>query len=307
MAPAAGGSGRDHLVFAHANGFPGPVYRELFDAWSPRFRVSAIERFGHGADYPVGPRWPGLARQLVDHVRTEVAPGDRLWLVGHSLGGYVSTLAAAALGARVAGVVLLDSPLIDGFSAHLVRYGRQLGFDRYMMPIQQTRRRRRAWPDVEAVHAHFAARASFARWEPRTLRHYAEHGTRALEDGSRVLAFDREIELAIYRSLPTMTVVSAARSAPAPIGFIGGTASREVRHVGLRATRTATGGRIAWIEGSHLFPMERPRETAAAVQSMIAGMGARHAAAVRRPILMRAGEDRVATREHLPAAAHPRS
>ena len=65
------------------------------------------------------------------------------------------------------------------------------------------------------MHAHFAARASFARWEPRTLRHYAEHGTRVLEDGSRVLAFDREIELAIYRSLPTMTVVSAARSAPA--------------------------------------------------------------------------------------------
>src|SRR5690606_11682760 len=104
-----------------------------------------------------------------------------------------------------------------------------------------------------------------------------------------------------------MTVVSAARSAHAPIGFIGGTASREVRHVGLRATRTAAVGRIAWIEGSHLFPMERPRETAEAVQSMIACMGARRAGAARRPIPPCAGGDRVATRDDLPAAAHPGS
>ncbi|MGY1409174.1 MULTISPECIES: alpha/beta hydrolase [unclassified Luteimonas] len=274
-----GRDGREHLVFAHANGFPGEVYRELFDAWRTRFAVSAVARFGHGADYPVAPRWPGLARQLVDHIQAQVDPGDRLWLVGHSLGGYVSTLAAAALGDRVAGVVLLDSPLICGFSAQLVRCGRQLGFDRYMMPIRQTRRRRQTWPDVDAVHAHFAARASFARWEPRTLRHYAEHGTLARDDGSRVLAFDRDIELAIYRSLPTMTVVSAARSALAPIGFIGGTGSREVRHVGMRATRAATQGRVAWVEGSHLFPMERPHETAVAVQSMIGTMATRQASA----------------------------
>ena len=272
QAMASGRDGREHLLFAHANGFPGEVYRELFDVWRMRFAVSAISRFGHDGDYPVGPRWPGLVRQLVDHVQAQVDPGDRLWLVGHSLGGYVSTLAAAALGDRVAGVVLLDSPLISGLSARLVRCGRQFGFDRYMMPIRQTRSRRQTWPDVDAVHAHFAARAAFARWESRTLRHYAEHGTLLQDDGSRVLAFDREIELAIYRSLPTMTVVSAARSARAPIGFIGGTGSREVRHVGMRATRAATQGRVAWIEGSHLFPMERPQETALAVQSMIGTM-----------------------------------
>lgn len=270
-------AGRGHLVFSHANGFPGPVYGELFDAWRPGFEVSAVDRFGHAPGYPVGPRWPGLTRQLVDHVQARVAPDQRLWLVGHSLGGYVSVLAAAVLGERVAGVVLLDSPLIGGFSARLVRYGRQLGFDRYMMPIRQTRRRRMTWPDVEAVHAHFAARAAFARWDPRTLRRYAEYGTRASEDGGRVLAFDRDIELAIYRSLPTMTVVAAAQTTAAPIGFIGGTGSREVRQVGLHATRTATRGRIAWLEGSHLFPMERPRETARAVQSMIAAMDASRA------------------------------
>lgn len=264
----------DHLVFSHANGFPGPVYHELFAAWEPGFTVSSIERFGHAPAYPVGPRWPGLARQLLDHVDAVVDPRARLWLVGHSLGGYVSVLAAAELGERVAGVVLLDSPLIGGVSAGVVRWGRRLGFDRYLMPLEQTRLRRTSWPDVEAAHAHFAAKPAFARWEPRTLRHYAESGTVPLAEGGRGLLFDHEVELGIYRSLPTMTVVDAADRMRAPIGFVAGTGSREVRYIGLATTRARVRERLQWIEGSHLFPMERPLETADAVRRLIGGMAA---------------------------------
>ncbi|MBN4658729.1 alpha/beta hydrolase, partial [Escherichia coli] len=47
--------------------------------------------------------------------------------------------------------------------------------------------------------------------------------------------------------------------------FIGGTRSVEVRQVGLRATEQITHGRISWIEGSHLYPFEKPFETVQAV------------------------------------------
>lgn len=47
-----------------------------------------------------------------------------------------------------------------------------------------------------------------------------------------------------------------------PVGFIGGTASREVRQVGLAATRALVREQLQWIEGTHLFPMEKPAETA---------------------------------------------
>lgn len=50
-----------------------------------------------------------------------------------------------------------------------------------------------------------------------------------------------------------------------PIAFIAGTRSREVRQVGLVATAQVCQGRVSWIEGTHLFPFERPDETASAV------------------------------------------
>jgi pimeloyl-ACP methyl ester carboxylesterase len=102
------------------------------------------------------------------------------------------------------------------------------------------------------------------------LSDYIEFGIpQVSHDGSRSLAFDRRIEYQIYRTLPHTLGARLARGAPVPVGFIGGTRSKEVRQVGLSATRRATGGHIEWIEGSHLFPMEKPIETARAVQRML--------------------------------------
>jgi len=132
----------DHLVFSHANGFPAPVYRSLFEAWRDTFDVSAVTRFGHDPLRPVTRGWPHLVDELCAHVDGLRPQGRRLWLVGHSLGGYLSLLAARRLGTRVAGIVLLDSPLITGLRARLLKIGRCTGLDRHVMPLQQTRQRR---------------------------------------------------------------------------------------------------------------------------------------------------------------------
>jgi len=39
--------------------------------------------------------------------------------------------------------------------------------------------------------------------------------------------------------------------------------------VGLDMTRRIVGEHLEWIEGSHLFPMERPVETARALQRVL--------------------------------------
>lgn len=90
--------------------------------------------------------------------------------------------------------------------------------------------------------------------------------------GGRTLAFDWNVEYLIYRTLPHTLGARLAHGAPVPVGFVAGTRSREVRQVGLGMTRRIVGERLEWMEGSHFFPMERPIDTARAVQRLLTSM-----------------------------------
>jgi hypothetical protein len=46
----------------------------------------------------------------------------------------------------------------------------------------------------------------------------------------------------------------------------------EIRQVGLEAARRLAGEQLLWLEGSHLYPMEQPQQTAEAVLKLLAGM-----------------------------------
>ena len=80
----------------------------------------------------------------------------------------------------------------------------------------------------------------------------------------------REIETRLYNTLPHhLGALLRVHPPRCPVSFIGGTQSLELRQVGLAATRRLVHERLVWIEGSHLYPMERPREAAAAVLKLL--------------------------------------
>lgn len=273
--PAAAPEEVDTLVFSHGNSFPAGTYRVLMDAWrAAGWQVLAVERFGHDPAYPVGSNWPRLRAQLTDFIAAQ-APGRRVALVGHSLGGFLSLMTACRRPDLAAAVVLLDSPLLTGWRAHSVHVAKLSGLIRRVSPGRTSHKRRMHWPSAAAAHAHFAAKHAFARWDPRVLADYIAAGTEpdptpGATPGSVQLAFKREIETRIYETLPHTFGRLLQRHPPqCPVAFIGGTQSVEVRRVGLATTRAVTHGRIEWIEGSHLFPMERPDETAQAVLGLL--------------------------------------
>ena len=259
------------IVFSHANSFPAGTYRLLFDLLQRRgCEVQAIERFGHDPRYPVTNNWPHLVQHLADFTGEQVERlGEPVFLVGHSLGGFLSVMAAARHPERVRGVVLLDSPLIGGWKANALGVAKRTQVVGSISPGKVSRQRRYAWSDNTEALEHFRRKKAFARWHPQVLQDYITHGLED-HDGQRVLAFHRDVETAIYNTLPhNLSALLRAHPLRCPVAFIGGRASDEMKQVGMRMTLRITGGRTTMLDGSHLFPMENPHATAAAIEAAL--------------------------------------
>jgi pimeloyl-ACP methyl ester carboxylesterase len=140
--------------------------------------------------------------------------------------------------------------------------------DNKYSPAHFSKKRRKLWPDTEAAYRHYAAKKMFAIWPPQVLRDYVEHGLAPHPQGV-TLRFTREVETAVYRSLPDHLGSLVRQPFPVPVGFVGGRDSVECRRAGLGATRRLTGRHFRLIAGGHLFPLESPAIAADAVHEMI--------------------------------------
>lgn len=272
------------LIFSHGNSFPASTYGVMLRELQRRgFQVEAIEQFGHDPRYPVSSNWPHLVEQLADFTAEKCRQsGQGAYLVGHSLGGFLSLMCAAQNptlgGQRVRGVLLLDSPILGGWKAAALSVAKRARLVGSISPGAVSRKRKQSWPSLQEAQAHFRGKKLFASWDPQVLQDYIEHGTRAVDpvaapDGPRVLSFDREVETAIYNTLPhNLEALLKAQPLQCPAAFIGGRHSLEMRQVGMAMTQSVTQGRLMMLDGSHLFPMERPQASAAAVEASILNM-----------------------------------
>ncbi len=259
------------VVFSHGNSFPASTYSVMLDSLRARgFAVDAIEKFGHDPAYPVTDNWPHLVQQLADFAQRQVAAaGGPVFLVGHSLGGFLSLMCAARHPGLARGVVLLDSPIIGGWRANTLNLVKRTSFMKRVSPGTVSRKRKNSWQDREAVFEHFRSKKAFARWDAQVLHDYIDHGTFDSDD-SRTLSFDRDVETAIYDTLPH-NLGALLRRYPlrCKAAFIGGRQSREMKQVGMAMTQQVTHGRITMLDGTHLFPMEKPVATAAAIEASL--------------------------------------
>lgn len=254
------------IHFAHGNSFPGGTYRQFLDRLEPGFEVHMVDMFGHDPAYPVTDGWPALVDQLLAQVE---AHGEPVILVGHSLGGLASVMAAWRRPELVRCVVMLDSPVVAGWRALLWRFLKLRGWAGKVSPARLSKNRRNRWPDWSSARKHFAGKEVFARWAPGVLDDYLEHGLEPHPDGGVRLRFTREVETAIYDTLPHDLGRLLAGPCGVPVGFIAGDDSVELRQAGLRSTRRVVGEYFVQMPGSHLFPMESPELTARLTRVMI--------------------------------------
>ncbi|MBH9552903.1 alpha/beta hydrolase [Inhella gelatinilytica] len=258
------------LLFSHANSYPASCYRLLFEQWrAAGHTVLALPQYGHDPRFPVRSNWNELVAQLLDFADAELPPTQPRVLVGHSLGGALSLLAACKRPATVQAVVMLDTPYVSGWRARVVQAGKASGWIHRVPPAAVAQRRRNHWPDRQSLETHFRSKPYFQAWDPRVLQDYLDTAFEPdPERGGWRLTFLREVETAIYATLPHH-LNRATRGLRVPVGLIAGRDSEEMRQGGWDATQRFVGPNLRIVEGGHLFPFVRPETTAHQVLDLI--------------------------------------
>jgi pimeloyl-ACP methyl ester carboxylesterase len=236
-----------------------------------RYRIGWIEAIGTDPRYPPTEGWPHLVEQLIDTLERDYG-GEPVYGVGHSLGAYLSFLAAARRPELFRGIVMLDAPVISALRGRALGAVKKLGIVDRVTPAGMTRERRSEWVSREEAKQHFRSRRLFRRFTERCLDDYVRYGLVG-RAGHYRLRIDPEIEYRIYRTIPH-AMSQQLPKLKVPAGFVGGEESDVLRRVGMRAMRGPRFLKLR-VAGGHLFPFEHPLVAAAAVEELLATLPTR--------------------------------
>lgn len=249
-------------LFFHANGFNAMAYRTLLEPLAGEFHVLALDLRGHGgtdlaSDTEGRTDYWDMA-QDVSAVMEELRL-ERVVLAGHSLGGAVSLLAASVDTSRVAGLLLLDPPLMsDAQRAGMIARWDDGVSDSTSPMVAAALRRRTRFASREQAVAAYAGKGGFATWPVAAVEDFVSDGFQDAADGVE-LACPPEWEASNYRAHGHDSQ-AALRALTVPTRIIV-PENQSACHVDEEAlaARGQTNVQIERVPGTtHFLPMERP-------------------------------------------------
>ncbi|HEY5662736.1 MAG TPA: alpha/beta hydrolase [Ilumatobacter sp.] len=167
------------LLIAHATGFHAHCYTPIARGLGSRYRCVGLDFRGHGETAPVPARtvdWAHFGDDALA-VATAIAPGGGLVGFGHSMGGAALLMAAHRRPALFERLVLFE-PIV-----HLPSPVRLTDDELRRIPIiAGALRRRTRFASFDEAYHNFRSKPPMSLMVDEVLRHYVDHGFRAIVD-----------------------------------------------------------------------------------------------------------------------------
>jgi len=256
------GHGPSPIVVLHPNSHCAGVWTPLAERLAgDQFTVIAVDLRGHGSsDKPAdGYHWAQMRQDIVTLFRS-LDLHDVL-LVGHSRGGGVSLLTAAALPERIRGVLVYE-PTIPFRPDVAPRPAGSPAPPITARMSARARDRRTVFPSRAELFNHWRTREAFRRWREEYLRAFVEHGSIERGDGTVELACPPWVEARMYEVMLDQDAWLGLNSPEMPLlAIYGGESGRQApgRDQTPILRRMYPRAEVRVMHGAtHFGPMEQP-------------------------------------------------
>jgi lipase len=253
------------VIFLHATGFVPCLWHPVARKFSPDYRVIAPCLYDHRRADPEagGLPWELLAADIAAFCN--VLHIERPYLVGHSMGAVIATIAHAHFGLAARGMVLIEPIFL---SAPI--YGHAITVRDHPIAAQALRRTN-FWQDESDAANYLNSKELFKHWDQEILSLYIRHGMEKAPSGGLQLACPPEREAALFMGGTHFDPWPLLPRVTCPVLVLEGEKSDTRRFIDLRKATSLIprcSHRIVPNAG-HLIPMERPAEVAALIRDFV--------------------------------------
>ncbi|HRK26290.1 MAG TPA: alpha/beta hydrolase [Chitinophagales bacterium] len=255
------------IHFSHANGFPSACYEEFFNCFpQPPFRFTYLNKTAH-AHFKPSWGWHYLQKELAQaitlHHRQPVVG------LGHSMGGVLTLLTAQRQPHLYSKIILLDPPIFGPAKQWFMLLTYVLGISGRYPPASRAKKRRTFFESRQEALSFFAAKPLFKHFTPTSLANYVQHGLLPHpSNNTYYLAFDAKTE---YRLFCTTPARYKKLPLTMPAYLIYSTQYEVLWKKDLEwIAHFFPTIKLLPFNAGHLFPFEKPLETAQLVQMLCA-------------------------------------
>ena len=257
-----GGTGPP-IVFSHATGLHGLVWRSVAAHLADSFACRSFDQRGHGdsgVPEDLDFDWRGFA---LDTLAVVAGLGARPFGVGHSSGATALLLADQARPGTFSALYCYE-PVVVPADPPL---GRDLG----NWLAAGARRRRDAFASRDEARGHYARKPPFDRWAPEALADYVEHGFADQPDGSVRLKCRGEHEALVYEMASAHDGFSRMGEVRCPVAVVRGGDTDAMSPPAITGLlERLPDARVEVLPGlGHFGPLEDPAAVGASIRAFL--------------------------------------